>query len=50
MQNKYIALIMAYVVYVNCMHTKVWENEKKKIMCVLNWTLMLLKSMSRSTI
>jgi len=34
MQNKYIAFIVAHVVYVNCMHAKGWENEKGKIMCV----------------
>jgi len=28
MQNKYIALIVAYVVFVNCIHAKGWENEK----------------------
>ena len=25
---------MSYVVCVNCMHAKGWENEKGKIMCV----------------
>jgi len=35
MRNKYIALIVSYVRYVNCKHAKGWENEKGKINCVL---------------
>jgi len=35
MQNKYIVLIVSYVVYVNCEHAKGWENEKGKITCML---------------
>jgi len=35
MQNKYIALIVSYVGYVNCKHAKGWENEKGKIKFVL---------------
>jgi len=34
MLNKYIALIGSFVVYVNYMHAKGWENEKEKIKCV----------------
>jgi len=30
MQNKYIALIVSYVEYVNCKHAKGWKNEKGK--------------------
>ena len=43
MRNKYIALIVSYVVYVNCMHAKGWENENEKIMCVLDWLVKSLK-------
>jgi len=50
MRNKYITLIVAYVVCVNCMHANGWENEKGKIMCVLDWTVMFLRSTSVSTI
>ena len=35
MRNKYIALIVSYVGYVNCKHAKDWENDKGKIKCVL---------------
>jgi len=35
MWNKYIALIVSYVRYVNCKHAKGWENEKGKIKCAL---------------
>jgi len=34
MRNKYIALIVSYVVYVNCRHAKGWENKNGKITCV----------------
>jgi len=30
MRNKYIALIVSYVGYVNYKHAKGWENEKEK--------------------
>jgi len=50
MRYKYIALIVSYVVYVNCKQAKGWENEKGKTMCVLDWTMMFLRSMSVSTI
>jgi len=50
MWNKYIALIVSYVVHVNYMHAKGWENEKGKITCVLDLTVMVLMSISVSTI
>ena len=34
MRNKYIALIVSFVGFVNCKHAKGWQNEKGK-KCVL---------------